>query len=779
MPWRPSLPELSTHLVRPRSWGISLECLRKGIDNARVDCLVSPRFRERAAELIERLVREDFESLDSRVPDQTVSSDDLARFRTAYLALFESALERHPAGTYREVLILLQLTLIKLLLQLVERQVRVLREGLKSQVDARSEPALGPGARERLVRFTREGDAVQRRVLNLLFRQIRALETGHLNQLRSSVIGKQWPIPERVLFNPLLAIPDPQVERALTGDYPVAWVGECQGGGWLARVQDCLSQVLDPYLPLRPDDPPRADAHPHRPDRQDRQDQGDLRGFLGTEILLRGFVPGDEYRQGAATWLDHLENLQLLIGPDPDEPGTDGEAVDGERGAPWRHPAWSAFQREVRSELVAALDGAGLLGVAHAAYALPALRAQVGHALPAAIVLDHAQAPLTRRQLAQRLAAARAPLDPDAVRHGLERVLDPRRRRDPVCMQALARRLALDHLTLRRDLKLAYKTFELLDRIRLLEAPDELRLSRSNGSLHEFPLQGEIGPQARHVRGHAVIKADVRGSTLITEELRARGLNPASHFSLNFFNPVNALLAEFAAEKLFVEGDAVILALYEYLDQSPRLAVARACRLATRILQVVGRQNLANRRLDLPELELGLGISYSAREPNFLYDEGRRIMISSAINAADRLSACSGLLRRSGFVPASPAFRISVVRDAVGGERAGPGRDLLAYNVNGVKLDEHAFLKLQEELAMQQVRLPEDEAPESLFFVGRTEESDGRRHWLVVRYAPVVDWYGDALGPVEPERRHYFELVVDDTLAARVRALAPGAEVTS
>jgi class 3 adenylate cyclase len=344
-------------------------------------------------------------------------------------------------------------------------------------------------------------------------------------------------------------------------------------------------------------------------------------------------------------------------------------------------------------------------------------------------------------------------------------------------MHALARRLAVDHLTLRRDLKLAYKTFEVLDRIRLLETPDELRLSRSNGSLHEFPLQGEIGPQARRVRAHAVIKADVRGSTLITEELRARGLNPASHFSLNFFNPVNALLAEFGAEKLFVEGDAVILALYDYLDQSPRLAVARACRLACRILQVVGRQNLANRQLDLPELELGLGVSYSAREPNFLYDEGRRIMISSAINAADRLSACSGLLRRSGFAPSSPAFRVAVVRDAIGGERAGPGRDLLAYNVNGVKLDEHAFLKLQEELAMQQVRVPEEEVSHSLFFVGVTGEAHGGRHALVVRHAPVVDWYGDGLGPVEPERRHYFELVVDEALVARVCGLAQGGRI--
>jgi hypothetical protein len=753
-------------MVRPRSWGISLECLQKGIDNARVDCLLSPRFRERATLLIERLVREGVASLDSRVPEQIVTSEDLAQFRRSYLALFESALDRHPVGTYREILILLQLTLIKLLLQLVEREVRTQRDMLKVEADtAAADPARGPAARERLLRVTREADAVQRRVLNLLFRQIRALETGQLNKLRLSVIGKQWPIPERVLFNPLLAIPDPLAQRALTGDYPVAWLGECQGPGWLARVQHCLSQVLDAYLPLRPDDEGQETPEVS----SDRRDQGELRGFLGTEILLRRFVPRDEYRQGAATWLDHPENIRLLIGLGLDEPSAGAEGQ-----APWRHPAWSSFQREVRCELVAALDRAGLLGAAQAAYALPALRAQVGPGLPAAVVLEYAQGAVTRRQLAQRLAAARTPLDVDAVQQGLERALDPRRRREPDCMHALARRLAVDHLTLRRDLKLAYKTFEVLDRIQLLEAPGELRLSRSNGSLHEFPLQGEIGPQARRMRAHAVIKADVRGSTLITEELRARGLNPASHFSLNFFNPVNALLAEFGAEKLFVEGDAVILALYEYLDQSPRLAVARACRLACRILQVVGRQNLANRQLDLPELELGLGVSYSAREPNFLYDEGRRIMISSAINASDRLSACSGLLRRSGFAPSSPAFRIAVVRDAVGGERAGPGRDLLTYNVNGVKLDEHAFLKLQEELPMQQVRVPEGEAWDSLFFVGMTAEAHGGEHALVVRHAPVVDWYGDGLGLVEPERRHFFELVVDDALAARVRGLAQG-----
>ena len=199
---------------------------------------------------------------------------------------------------------------------------------------------------------------------------------------------------------------------------------------------------------------------------------------------------------------------------------------------------------------------------------------------------------------------------------------------------------------------------------------------------------------------------------------------------------------------------------------------ARACRLARKILQVVSIQNVRNRELGLPELELGLGIAFSRREPNFLYDEGRRIMISSAINQADRLSSCSGLLLRSGFQPPHQALRVAVVRDAVGGERAGPGRDLLPYNVNGVKLDEGAFLKLQEELPMSQLRLSDPGTLESRFFIGGYADDEGLLHWILLRHAPVRDWDGEHVGPIEPDRRHYFEMVVDEDLCARAQRIA-------
>ena len=61
-----------------------------------------------------------------------------------------------------------------------------------------------------------------------------------------------------------------------------------------------------------------------------------------------------------------------------------------------------------------------------------------------------------------------------------------------------------------------------------------------------------------------VIKADVRGSTDLTKDLLERGLNPASHFSMNLHEPVKRMLEHYGAAKVFIEGDAIILAIYEH-----------------------------------------------------------------------------------------------------------------------------------------------------------------------------------------------------------------------
>ncbi len=792
MPWSPNPADLTAALATPAPWGVSLAAFVRGIDNARVDCLLGAGFRARAAETVRNLVREEAAGLTRRMPAQLVGAADLSALREAYVELFEAALEPQTGPSPRERALLLQFALLKYLLQLVAAETAALPEAIKAQLQGSPSAASRNDLHDQLVLVTRQAQGIQRRVGQVLFREIRTLEAARLQQIRAAALGDHWPVGDTHLFNPVLLIPDPSDPAGLAADYRLGWIGGSALGDWLAHTERCLTSALAAWLPgwqsgageaPRPPGGPTpaertADPAPAAgpPGARTRRDQGPLRGFVATEVLLAQFVPPGEYRAGLTSWLDEPGNLRLLLDPEAAAPHWSEDPQDRRPtpGLPaaMLHPQWPVFQRKLLERLAAGLETEGRRRVIEITYALPGLRTQLGLALPLPVILDYAEGRLPRRKLEQRLTIAPGNPDTLAAIQTLERLREARGRQTPAEARMLIARYLVDYLTLRRDLKLAFKTFETMDNIRLLECDDEVRLSRSNGSLYEFQNRGEAGPRARRIRAHAVLKADVRGSTLITEELRARGLNPASHFSLNFFDPVNRLLPEFDAEKLFVEGDAVILALYEYDEDGSGLAVARACRLARKILQVVSIQNVRNRELGLPELELGLGIAFSRREPNFLYDEGRRIMISSAINQADRLSSCSGLLLRSGFQPPHQALRVAVVRDAVGGERAGPGRDLLPYNVNGVKLDEGAFLKLQEELPMSQLRLSDPGTLESRFFIGGYADDEGLLHWILLRHAPVRDWDGEHVGPIEPDRRHYFEMVVDEDLCARAQRIA-------
>ena len=78
----------------------------------------------------------------------------------------------------------------------------------------------------------------------------------------------------------------------------------------------------------------------------------------------------------------------------------------------------------------------------------------------------------------------------------------------------------------------------------------------------------------------------MRDSSRLTRSLMEKGMNPASYFSLNFYDPVNKLLAKYGAVKVFLEGDAIILAMLER-EGEPGLAVGRASVLAREIVEIV------------------------------------------------------------------------------------------------------------------------------------------------------------------------------------------------
>jgi class 3 adenylate cyclase len=307
-------------------------------------------------------------------------------------------------------------------------------------------------------------------------------------------------------------------------------------------------------------------------------------------------------------------------------------------------------------------------------------------------------------------------------------------------VRTVAIRFAEDFMRLRRDLRNAQKLTALMERINLIRIERTRELSRLNNSLNEFRLPNEARPTEDRVVSHAVIKADVRGSTQITQDLLARGLNPASHFSLNFYEPVKRILDHYGAFKVFVEGDAIILAIYENeSNRHSQRAVAKACLLAREMLAVAQNYNLRARTTQLPRLELGLGIAFQNSPPTYWVDGDARIMISRALNLSDRLSSCSKVARRMLAEHSSPfnVYLFQTVMEEAGEEEI---QELLVrFNLNGIELNGEGFAKLSEEISLTEVSmdcpLPWGEE-KSQFFFGEVPFGE-RIEQLIVRKGTV------------------------------------------
>ena len=251
-----------------------------------------------------------------------------------------------------------------------------------------------------------------------------------------------------------------------------------------------------------------------------------------------------------------------------------------------------------------------------------------------------------------------------------------------------------------RDFRRMEAVFSALDSVNVIVNEKFRELSAINNTLYEFLLPEEQKPSEERVVHHVVLKADIRESTTVTRMLLERGLNPASYFSLNFYDPINKLLPKYEATKVFIEGDAIILAVFER-EGEPALGVARTCVLAKEIIEVVTAYNQHSQASGLPVLELGIGISYQESAPLYLMDGTHQIMISRALNESDRLSSCSKgmrpLLEKLELL--FNVFTFKTVEDEDTG--GNPDEFLLRYNIGGIHINEEAFQKLATEISLQ------------------------------------------------------------------------------
>ena len=299
-------------------------------------------------------------------------------------------------------------------------------------------------------------------------------------------------------------------------------------------------------------------------------------------------------------------------------------------------------------------------------------------------------------------------------------------------VRAVAIRFAEDFMRLRRDTRNYERLSAAMERVNLVRNERTRELSEMNHSLYEFLLPEEARPAEDRVLSHTIIKADVRGSTKITQDLLARGLNPASLFSLNFYEPVKRILERYGAAKVFIEGDALVLAIFETeSNRAQQRAVSKACALARQILAVSSAYNeRAGYRATCRGWSWASESPIRVLAPTYWMDTDSRIMISRALNLSDRLSSCSKAAKR--MLSQNPSlFRLFLFQTMTEGVAEDEADEfLIRFNLNGVELNEEGFQKLQEEIALTPLEadcvMPWGKERVT-FFYGETPVGEGAR----------------------------------------------------
>jgi hypothetical protein len=345
----------------------------------------------------------------------------------------------------------------------------------------------------------------------------------------------------------------------------------------------------------------------------------------------------------------------------------------------------------------------------------------------------------------------------------------------------LAGRFFADFIRYHRDLRRMEVLIAAMDGVNIIGNDKSRELSAINSTLYEFLLPEEQKPAEDKVMHHVVLKADIRDSTTLTRTLSERGLNPASYFSLNFYEPINKLLPKYQARKVFIEGDAIILALFEY-EGDAGLGVARACVLAKEIIEIVTAYNERSLAAGLPSLEVGIGICYEDSAPLYLMDGSQQIMISRALNESDRLSSCSKGIRKllEGRDMLFNVFAFKTVDDVDTG--GNPDEFLLRYNIGGIHINEAAFQKLRREVSLQgyDLQLPMIWTTARVrVYSGVVPLGNGLFHRIVVRHGRVAHIDARDFSLKEMTEKPYYEVCTNPAIYQAIEQAQVATEATT
>ncbi|MCB1801090.1 MAG: hypothetical protein KDI82_05330 [Gammaproteobacteria bacterium] len=739
---------------RPKLARLRLERFPRGADNYHIDVVLGPGLSSSVSAYVRALVREQVMQL-WRQPVQPFSDSIVQVFRRVIVEHHGAAVKRARAEGRPERVQLFELALLKLLLRRVDAELTALRMELE---DARSTPASQLSGQslqlhEQAVVLARQSWHARFLVARRVVRELMQIEHQKLRKVRKSVLGLSWPVPEPLLANPLLQLEGHGDPRDFFTHYPML-LHDTESA---ARINRLVLGVFSEWLPAAVEVPVPGTPSESLLPGVNRRDQPGSRSLLETERRVRQLFVASELGDLGSSWMDEPDNACALLG---------GQAEGWPASLGWRQAGISGLQRALNKRLQRELRQAGLLDRVAASYELEAVYPGLGLVDGELLVFEYLHGDVSAGVFKRRLAALDGASDPVQTLRRIDAARKTYRRSAQAGMPQMLARFAGDFLRYRRDLKFAWRALGAMDSIRLLDDEKEIALAAENDAVQVFLCDDGDDSARGTIVGHVIIRIDVRGANEIVMQMRRRNMNPAGHFSRFLYDPITRRLERFGGQKVFVQGDSIVLSMLEQGGEaSERLAVARAVCLAADIIEFSRDMNAECERLGLPLIELGIGISYAAESPTYLYDHGRKVAISPALDQALQLSSCHSLLRKACPIPDGQGVCVAV---PVHGDKEASG-EMVRYNVNGIELDAAGFAQLQEELTLKRVNARDRQSSESeILFIGHCADVRGEDHLLVVRERRVRLWMGRQLLENHDDGRRYYEVLSDPRLLARI-----------
>jgi len=659
-PEKPALPNLAASTPF-----VSLEGLSVGVDNLRHDVVLSTKFVEAARAQIARLIARAGELeglLSAEAPASTQGPSwmrnqagkatkpkhDPSEWKSLLTELQVASLTRAKKEFKLSVDLLARLAVTKFLRTEMNQQfLQVLercRVLLKSYDNMRQQKA--HEYRERLATFQVRKKIILRKTGQEIFETLREVEKSVLARTRRSLFGEETSggsyFTYPLFLNRLLFSEDGRDDFLCAEHYVML-------GNW--------------------------DRDSDRYGRMRELVSGYLRSLYGEEVSA----------ETLDAWMNVPENARALVGT-----GTPEESDEGQE----QQERLAAWVRLLEDERV-------MENVIASYHVVPLLNEYAPRINPQQ--LKNALIDRTECDRVERMIQEHGKLSPNSLYAAVAKVASCRGAE----RAKVAARFLGDFFNYHRDLRRLEILNAALDSVNLVTNERLQEMSRVNGTLYEFLLPEEQSePDSERVLRHVVLKADVRDSTRLTRTMMEKGLNPASYFSLNFYDPVNKLLEKYGAQKVFLEGDAIILAILER-EGEPGLAVSRMCVLAREVIEIVRGYNELMQRSGMPQLELGVGITLQESAPLYLMDGEHQIMISEALNESDRMSSCNKRARKI-MEPQAGPFHVYAFQAAELDADGNPEDVILSFNLGGIRLNEGAFRKLQQEITLEpmKVRLP-------------------------------------------------------------------------